>query len=164
MTEARREIARGVEERIDDDTRLHKRFMAIRIGEPRPREPARLATLWARAIDGAARKMYDTQRASRAFAKLNEWTAGGRRPEDALMLSAELLGLSDASRRRIVLIVDDLERWTVELAKVDEEYALRKVLQTEPDIVLVGVSPRWSADRDPERALYCGLAVRGGRL
>ena len=64
-------------------------------------------------------------------------------------MSTELLGLAEASRRRIVLIVDDLERWTVEVAKVDEEYALRQVLQTEPGIVLVGVSPRWSADRDP---------------
>ena len=83
--EARRGIAQAVEDRIDDDPKLRKQFMAIRIGEPRPREPARLATLWARAIDGTARKMDDTQRASGPFAKLNEWTAGGRRPEDALM-------------------------------------------------------------------------------
>ncbi|MCY4506818.1 MAG: hypothetical protein OXG35_07630 [Acidobacteria bacterium] len=161
--QAGRAIADAVERTVDRDPELRRRFMTVRVEAPGRHQPVRLAGLWARSLDGAARKMADTQRASLAFARLNEWTSDGRPADAHEQLCAELLKIAAEASRRIVLIVDDLEGWTTAFATVDEEYALRKVLQTDPEIVLVGVSSTWSADGHPEWALYCGLNTRRAR-
>lgn len=111
-------------------------------------------------MEKLVRKRDDTQRRVRAFDKTEPAHGRPAPVEREAPARSRTAQHGSAEQRRIVLIVDDLERWTTELANVDDEWAFRKVLQTEPMIVLVGLTDHWSADRDPGRALYHGLEIR----
>lgn len=139
--EARHRVLDAVTATLTDDTGLLSRFRALRIGKPRR---GTLRELWEHALESAGA-------AARPAAPAVD-TQTGR--------ELALAGLINLDRRAHVLVVSALDEWARRLAELDEEWALRKILQTEPAIVLLGECDRWTADHDPSRALYHGVGVR----
>ena len=140
-------------ERLRTSPGLADSYEAVVIGRPRDGADS-LADLWAATL-AALPELGNDERD-----ELASWMNAGRpRHRDATVkLETAVLGIIARRRRKTVVIVDDLETWNRSWSEHDEDWFLRKILQTEPKLALVGISAAWTADTDPGCALYCGLA------
>ena len=72
-----------------------------------------------------------------------------------------LLDFSDREGKRLVLMVENLDMMFRDMADPDAGWRLRKVLQTEPRVVLLAsATSRFNEIDDPEHALYDLFSVR----
>ena len=140
---------------LRDSPRLADHYEAVFVGRPPGgADDARLAEMWAATLAGLPEIGSDD------LNELVSWTnAGGPADRDATdKLETAVLRIIEKRRRKTAVIVDDLETWNRSWRKHDEDWSLRKILQTEPKLALVGISATWTADGDPDYALYCGLS------
>ena len=140
-------------ERLRTSPGLADSYEAVVVGRPRDGADS-LADLWAATL-AALPELGNDERDD-----LASWTnAGGSRHRDATVrLETAVLGIIARRRRKTVVIVDELETWNRSWSEHDEDWFLRQILQAEPKLALVGISPTWTADGHPGCALYCGLA------
>ena len=140
-------------ERLRTSPELADSYEAVVVGRPRDGADS-LADLWAATL-AALPELGNDERD-----ELASWTnAGGPRHRDATVkLETAVLGIIARRLRKTVVIIDDLETWNRSWSEHDEDWFLRKILQTEPKLALVGISAAWTADTNPGCALYCGLA------
>ena len=140
-------------ERLRTSPGLGDSYEAVVVDRPRDGADS-LADLWAATLAALPELGKDEHDA------LTAWTNAGRpRYRDATeKLENTALGIIARRLRKTVVIVDDLETWNRSWSEHDEDWFLRKILQTEPKLALVGISAAWTADTDPGCALYCGLA------
>ena len=72
-----------------------------------------------------------------------------------------LLDFSDREDKRLVLMVENLDMMFRDMADADAGWRLRKVLQTEPRIILLAsATSRFDEIDDPKHALYDHFSVR----
>ena len=145
--------------RTDEKLRTRIDIATVKATDP---GQASLAELWGRILEDVLRNGPEDTAAAKGRSALDSWNAAGRstRPvPEAAELEARVLSTAQERKRQLIVVIDDLEAWTVGLARRDEEWGFRKTLQTEPSIVVIGHASAWSADTDPGRALYHGLSV-----
>ena len=143
----------GLVDRVRNSPRLAEHFETIVVTGPGAGDGT-LAELWAGALEALTRDQSSTH------PEISSWMSSNS-PTDheaTERLQNEVLGITVRRERKTVVVVDDLEAWNRNWSKRREDWSLRQVLQTEPKIVLVGISADWTADGDPGCALYQGLS------
>ena len=110
---------------------------------------------WLECLDRLARQ---TPQAESAAALRRTWE-DLRRVQDDQSLVARCLGalldFSDASGKRLVLLVENLNMMLGDMMDPDSGWKLRKTLQTEPRIILIGsATSRFDEIDRPDQALY----------
>ena len=143
----------GLVDRVRNSPRLAEHFETIVVTGPGAGDGT-LAELWAGALEALTRDQSSTH------PEISSWMSSNS-PTDheaTERLQNEVLGIAVRRERKTVVVVDDLEAWNRNWSKRREDWSLRQVLQTEPKIVLVGISADWTADGDPGCALYQGLS------
>ena len=150
---ARAAFRKELLKRLQASPGLGEVYEAVFVGAPKE-NAASLADLWAVTL-AALPELGNAEQD-----ELTAWTnAGGPRNRGATQkLEDAVLRIIERRRRKTAVIVDDLETWNRGWWNHDEDWFLRKILQTEPKLALVGISPTWTADGHPSCALYCGLS------
>ena len=140
-------------ERMRASPRVAEHFEAAVVAGPGTGAGS-LAEFWAGTIEAL------TTPRDEARGELGAWRNGGS-PTDrdtAQTLENAAIRIVQSRARKTAVVVDDLEDWNRSWSRRDEDWSLRKILQTEPKIALVGISATWTVDGHPGYALYCGLS------